>query len=925
VERALFGRQAELARISAMLDVVPSGPAALVLGGEAGIGKSTLWLESIALARARSYRVLSSRPTEAEAKLSFAALADLLDGVFDEAIQGLPPPQRSALEIALLRADSTGTPPDRRALSSAFHGALVALASAGPSLLAIDDAQWLDAPSIRVLEFALRRLKEVPLGIVVTARLQELDPLPLGLGQALPEDRVEHLVVGPISLRETRDLLDAELSTPFPRSILAQIHETSGGNPFLAAELGRALLRRGTARDVGHTLPVPSTLVDLVADRLSKLSDPVRRVLLVTAAASRPTALQVASAIGGPDADDDIEAAFKAGVIEESAGRLRSAHPLLATVQYAGSTGRDRRDVHRRLAAVVPDQEERARHLALGTDGPDESVAAELEEAARRASKRGAPEAAVQLMELARGLTPIRNEEARIHRTVHAGQFAFEVADLTRAAANLGEAVGAAPPGALRAEALLFLARVRYHSHDAHAALALAEQALEEVGEDEALEPQIELELAAAAETVGDRARARAHAERAADLAEARGDATTLAECLALVAFHDFLAGEGGPGEVMDRAIALERSGASVRPLRSPTFRGACMSLWMDELDAARATFVDLERRCRDSSDEGSLTVILFLLADLECRAGNWAEAEQRAEESLAITSWTGQLPYRALALGAKALVEAHRGLEESARADAAKGLELGQRSGLVQASQANLSVLGFLELSLGNPKGAHDLLWPLTEGVIEAGIGEPGVLRFLPDEIEALIALGEADTARELLDRWRARATTLGRSWAVARAERGSGLLAASAGDLPEALAAFDRALDAHASLDEPFEQARTLLAQGQALRRTKKWGPARGALGRALAIFERCGAPLWADNARAEMSRIGGRAPGPAGLSPTEQKVADLVASGLTNREAAQALFLSVSTVEANLRRIYRKLGVRSRTELSRRLAEQ
>ena len=924
MERALFGRQAELARISTLLDDVPSGPTALVLGGEAGIGKSTLWLESLARARARSYRVLSARPTESEAKLSFAVLGDLLDGVFDEAVEGLPPPQRSALEVALLRAEATAAPPDQRALSSAFHGALVALAGAGPSLLAIDDAQWVDAPSTRVLEFALRRLKDVPLGVVLTARLQELDPVPLGLGRALPDDRVERLVVGPISLKDTRDLLGSELSTRFPRSVLVQIHEASGGNPFLAAELGRALLRRGTVREVGGPLPVPSSLVDLVADRLSKLAGPVSRVLLVTAAASRPTTAQVASAIGGPDAEDDIEAAFKAGVVEESGGRLRSTHPLLATVQYAESTSRDRRDVHRRLAAVVPDQEERARHLALATDGPDESVAAELEDAARRASRRGAPEAAVQLMELARGLTPVRNEEARIHRTVHAGQFAFEVADLGRAASSLGEAVDAAPAGPLRAEALLFLARVRYHSHDAHAALALAEQALAEVGEDHALEPQIELELAAAAETVGDRARARSHALRAADLAEAQGDEATLAECLALVAFHDFLAGEGDPRKVMDRAIALEQAGAAVRPLRSPTFRGACMSLWMDELDAARTTFVELERRCRDASDEGSLTVMLFLLAELECRAGNWVEAEQRAEESLAITSWTGQLPYRALAFSARALVEALRGLEGAARADATEGLELGRRSGLVQASQANVSVLAFLELSLGNPKEAHGLLWPLAEGVIEVGIGEPGVLRFLPDEIEALVAIGETDTARELLDVWLARATTLGRWWAVARGERGFGLLAASVGDLPEALAAFDRALEAHRSFDEPFELGRTLLARGQALRRTKKWGAARAALDRALGIFEACGAPLWADSARTEMARIGGRAPGPVGLTPTEQQVADLVASGLTNREAAQALFLSVSTVEANLRRIYRKVGVRSRTELSRRLSE-
>jgi predicted ATPase len=395
VDRALFGRETELDRISSLLDAVPSGPAALILGGEAGIGKTALWLEALSQARARSYRVLSTRPTESEAKLSFAAVGDLLDGVLDEALEDLPPPQRSALEVALLRTEATGAAPDQRALSSAFRGALVALTSSGPTLLAIDDAQWLDAPSTRVLEFALRRLKEVPLGLVVTARLQELDPLPLGLGQALPDDRVERLLVGPISLEATRDLLNSELSAKFFRSMLLRVHEASGGNPFLAVELGRAVLRRETRGILGGNLPVPSTLIDLVADRLSDLSDPVRHVLLITTAASQPTATQVALAMGGgSSADDDIEAAFKAGVIEESAGRLRSAHPLLGTVQYSESPGRERRDVHRRLAGVVADQEERARHLALAADGPDEGVASELEDAALRASKRGAPDAA---------------------------------------------------------------------------------------------------------------------------------------------------------------------------------------------------------------------------------------------------------------------------------------------------------------------------------------------------------------------------------------------------------------------------------------------------------------------------------------------------------------------------------------------------
>jgi DNA-binding CsgD family transcriptional regulator len=198
-------------------------------------------------------------------------------------------------------------------------------------------------------------------------------------------------------------------------------------------------------------------------------------------------------------------------------------------------------------------------------------------------------------------------------------------------------------------------------------------------------------------------------------------------------------------------------------------------------------------------------------------------------------------------------------------------------------------------------------------------------VLRFIPDEVEALIAIGDVDAARSVLEPFAAQAKRLGRTWASATSERGWGLLHASLGELPEALAAFDRALAHHATIDEPFEVGRTLLAQGQAIRRVKKWGLARESLGRSLKIFEGLGATLWAEKAATEMGRIGGRTSGPLDLTPTEQEVAELVGRGLTNREVAQTLFLSVSTVEANLRRIYRKIGVRSRTELSRKLSER
>ena len=242
----------------------------------------------------------------------------------------------------------------------------------------------------------------------------------------------------------------------------------------------------------------------------------------------------------------------------------------------------------------------------------------------------------------------------------------------------------------------------------------------------------------------------------------------------------------------------------------------------------------------------------------------------------------------------------------------------------MVQATQFNLAALAFLELSLDNPKETNELLRPMADAVVAAGIHEPGVLRFLPDEIEALIAIGEVDAARAMLEPFASQAETLQRLWALATAERAAGLLHAALGEFDGAVAAFDRALDHHRRLDAPFELGRTLLAQGQVLRRMKQWRLARASLGRSLDIFEQLSAALWADKATTEMGRIGGRSPAPDDLTPTEREVADLVAEGLTNREVASALFLSVSTVEANLRRIYRKMGVRSRTELSRKLSQ-
>jgi DNA-binding CsgD family transcriptional regulator len=266
-------------------------------------------------------------------------------------------------------------------------------------------------------------------------------------------------------------------------------------------------------------------------------------------------------------------------------------------------------------------------------------------------------------------------------------------------------------------------------------------------------------------------------------------------------------------------------------------------------------------------------------------------------------------------------LVEAHLGRADSARLEASEGMRVAEAAGEILLLIPNLSVLGFLELSLGRPTEAEAHLSRAVELERAMGVREPAYFRVVPDEVEALVALGRLDEAEALLVPFEESGRNLDRAWAMATGARCRALVLAARGDLPGASAAADEALREHDRLPLPFELGRTLLVRGVVERRAKRKREARDTLTKALEIFDGLGAALWAEKTRAELARIGGRAPSSMALTPTEEKVAALVASGSTNREAAEALFVSVHTVEANLKRIYRKLGVRSRTELASR----
>jgi DNA-binding CsgD family transcriptional regulator len=342
-----------------------------------------------------------------------------------------------------------------------------------------------------------------------------------------------------------------------------------------------------------------------------------------------------------------------------------------------------------------------------------------------------------------------------------------------------------------------------------------------------------------------------------------------------------------------------------------------------DDLAGARERLTSAHRRISEMGNERSLPFLLFHLAELECWSGNLVEAERYAAEASAVATRTGQEASRAFTLYAEALVDALRGREESARAKAEEGIEVAERLGAVPAIPLLASVLGFLDLSLGDAPAAHRRFGPLAEDALTLGVYEPGAVRYLGDAIETLIAVGELDRARRLLDELEERATALDRRWAMAVARRCRGLLAEAEGDLDAASEAIEEALAILADLSQPFETARTELALGVVRRRAKQKRAGRDVMERALETFQRLGTPLWAERAQKELERFGGRPAGTLDLTPTEQRIAELVAQGATNQEVARAMFITPKTVEWNLTRIFRKLGVRSRTELARWLA--
>jgi DNA-binding CsgD family transcriptional regulator len=918
--QSIIGRAEELSGLGEFLDEIEAGPVALVLDGELGIGKTALWRAGLSAAEDRSYRVLICRPIESEAQLAYAALGDLLAEVSDETLGELPGPQRRALEAALLLREPEGQPL-QRAVAVAVLGVLRAIARERPTVVGIDDVQWLDRESESVLTFVARRLTDERIGLLATRRVESSSALPLDLERAFADDRVRRLHVGSLGPAELDRLLVARLDARLSQQSLARVHDRTGGNPFFALEIGRVMQQRDDL-PADDDVPIPASLHELVRNRLALLPRPAREATEVAAALSRPTRALI-DAVTGSTESAAIEAAATAGIVELEEERVRFAHPLLASITYAQIPEARRRALHGRLAEILDDPEERGRHLALATEHPDASVADALDEAARRARARGAPASAAELWEQARRLTPAdAGREAR-RRGVEAAERRFDAGEVDRARSLLDEIVADSPPGPERSHALTQLGWVCAHTDGFHAAEEVFRAALAEHADDVARRVEIEEGLAWCLHQTRGVAAAEIHAQDALELAESLGEPALLAGALSHVAFLEALKGRGIPFATIERAVALGHAPEWSQIFGRPDWINAMLLEWAGELSVSRTAFERLYRAAVDQGDEHALPFILFHFARIELLTGDWEQARKHARESHETTVQNELAVHLSYSLVVEALVDAHLGLVEPTREKIEEGLKLAGELGSRSAGFELLAILGFLELSLGNAREADRALGRLAAAVEETGLREPALFRFHGDAIEAKIALGKLDDVEELLAELDGLAAALERPWVLVMACRGRALLNAARGDLPASYRELERALALHDRLEEPFERARTLAVLGNVLRRDRKKRAAREALEAALETFARLGAALWVEKTRAELARVGGRPPATDGLTPTEQRIAELIASGLTYRETADALFISPKTVQWNLSKIYRKLAIRSRSELPARLA--
>jgi DNA-binding CsgD family transcriptional regulator len=905
----------------------------VVLTGPSGIGKTAVVDAIGTVASSRGERVLRVSGAETERWISDAGLADLLSQLPMEYLAELPEPQRAVVNAVLLRQRSSGTGSRARlGRRLAWQALLERCAERGPVLLLIDDAQWLDGASADVIAYAARRVGGRKVRAVVAERWPEQhDGTRTGLAPraaALAPSPVTELTVPPLDADEIAELLDLYA---LPARAANRLHADSGGNPYLALALAGAFADRISV--AWRPQPLPQRIHALLRDRIGALPAEVRETLLIASLATRPS-VELLLRAGRTEAENDVRVAAAAGLLVTDGSAVRFTPPAVATVAAELTTATHRSTVHNALSTVSTDAVERARHRALASADPDAEVARSIVTAAEDARRRGARGLAAELYLLAADRTPPELSAERLEWLVAAAEVGVTGGrpEIVTRAADAVLAADSSPAHRVRVRiALIDLANQAIAEMDETFA-----GAVEDAGGDPALMAPLMYRLAWQALIDGNPLRAEADVDKAVCLASSVGDMTTEAMALALKSQVARVLGRRDYMESLNAALALPQPDGWLH--MTPRFMAARFAIWDDRLEDARADLFRMLALVERGGGEELLSV-LRSLSEVSVQAGRCRDALEFARRAVQVNQEAGLSPgpiwYSA------ALAELAGGSIARAAAYAERGRRASEQERDAIHFGRNLHALGQVRLRSGDARGGVETLRRVRDLEQAQGLVEPLVLRWHSDLASGLVAIGELTEAEETIAAARAAiANRTHNTGVAAQLDRAEAQLRAERGDVESAVELLAGATRRFDLLGQPIEKGHTLLVLGQVERRRRRYAAARAAVGEALSVFTRIGAKPWAEQAARTLARVDGSpseaavgfrdrvdvnsaGPGPlATLSVTEARIATMVREGASNREIAARMFLSVKTVEATLTRIYRKLGVRSRTQLSSRL---
>ena len=890
-------------------------PFAALIRGEAGVGKSSLI--DAAVGQARGVRVLRARGYESDRDIPFAGLLELASPLL-ELRDRLPEAQREAVEAAF--ALRQAGPHDRFAVPAGLLGLLSHAAEDEPVVVVVDDVHWLDDASRGALLFVARRLAGEQIGVVLGLRD--------GAVTGLDFSGLEELALTGLDQSSALRLLRRD--QPYlPDRVAGALVAATAGNPLALLEVPAALTpeQRAGTDALADPLPTTAAVEDAFARQIAALAEETGAALVVAAAMSRidldellPALERVGLGAGA------LGPAEQAGLVAPAApGRIAFRHPLLRAAAFNAATGQQQRDAHTALAHTARDPRRRAWHLAHAAVQADEEVAAALEDAAHDARGRGGHAEAARAFARAAELSTV--PAARGRRSLEAAQDA-SVVGRTESAVALLEAADPLIEDDLRPAAERLRGNLEMRTGDPLDAQAILDAAAGRALEagDPATAATLLLESAIGHTRTGDPTGMMETLGRAEEAAAAAGGVAELVTRIMLVVSRTVL---GQAPDVHEQLAALEPQlpALPLVHLGEPVGLLGQIAMTVEEFAIAERIADELLSQQRRAGAVGTLPYPLSVRAMIGERMGRWPEALADAREAVLVAHEVGHLSMHAFTLAVLAHIEADLGHTDDARAHARESASLADRAGATNLGIYSYAALGRAELAVEAADAAAEALDEAARRRRLLAWREPAMVLDGADHVEALLRTGRRDEAAEALERLAGQAETAGGEWGHAATERARLMMAES--DDVDAHAA--RALAWHDHAPMPYERARTELAWGERLRRLRLRSQARAPLTRALETFRELGARPWVVRAERELDAAGARAPEPAGagpgradLSSHELRIALMVAQGMTNREVAAALFLSPKTIEFHLSRIYRTLGVRSRTQLARFLAQ-